>query len=242
MSRTQASEWQSFLLNLNGIKNYFLFIDPDARTPQGTYNGDYLKGKIRVDSGTNVASATLTFSVNTITSTAGSIFDGLRVGDFITVSGAVNEENNTTHKITTWTSNTVVVVDTALTSETTTASCKVRQNIKGSTALSLDASSNSAAGTIKKGDYLAVYDGAAATSNRIQLVMATEDATETSGSPNEFSVKIQPKLRQDLTNTHRVGFSAAHNKSRFRMASNIAQWSANEISLYGMTVPFIEVV
>jgi len=243
MNRTQAREWQAFLLNLVGIKNYFLFIDPDATTPQGTYDGGYLKGNIRVNGGTAVTSAVLTFSGNAITCTT-SVFGNLAIGDFITTSGAVNAENNTTHKVTAVTSASSISVDTALTTESSTAACKVRQNIKGSTALSLEASSNAYAGTLKKGDYIAVYDGAATTSSRVQLLMVTEDATETtqSGSPNHFSVRTEPKLRQDLTDTHLVGFSSLYNKSQFRLSTNAAQWNANEISLYGITIPFIEVI
>lgn len=240
MNRAQASNWQAFFLNLEGNKNYFLFGDPDAKAPQGTYSGDYLTGDTRVNSGSQVASVTLSFSNRTIT--AGSaIFDGLVAGDFITVSGAQNEDNNGTYKITSKTSDTVLVTDVDFVTESSTASCKVRQNVKGSTALSIEASSNSAAGTIKAGDYLAVYDGTAL-DNPIQLVMATEDATVTTNAGKDhYSIKIQPKLRQDL-GTNAVGFSSSYNKSRFRMAVNIAEWDANLASLYGMTFEFTEVV
>ena len=176
MRRSDAVEWQSFFLDLEGFKNYFLFRDPDCTTPQGTYSGNFFSGETRIDSGSQVSSVTLSFSGGTITAGT-AIFDGIVVGDFFTVSGALKEDNNGTFKVITKTSSTVVVVDQALTTESSTASCKVRQNIKGSTALSLEAQTNSATGTIKKGDYLAIYDGADLTSNPIQLVMATEDAT-----------------------------------------------------------------
>ena len=245
MNRTQAVEWQAFLLECIGSKNHFHFIEPDAKTPAGTYDGGYLAGEIRVNSGTNVSSATLTFAgaTGTITSTS-DIFDGLEVGDYITVSGADSTQNNGTHKITTKTSDAIVVVDSSLESETSTTGCAVQQNVKGSEALSLAASSNTAAGTIKKGDFLAIFDGAATTANRVQLVMATSDATQTtqSGSPNHFAVSIQPKLRSNLTNTHYVGFSSTYNQSRFRLAENTVSWNANQVSLYGISLAFTEVI
>ena len=245
MNRTQAVEWQAFLLECIGTRNYFNFIDPDAKDPVGTYNGGYLAGEIRVDSGSNVSSATLSFagSTGTITSTT-DIFDGLVVGDYITIAGANNVPNNGTHKITTKTSDSVIVVNSTLTTENSTSGCSVKQNIKGSEALSLAASGNSNTGTIKKGDFLAIFDGAATTANRVQLVMATADATETSqsGSPNHYSVSIQPKLRADLANTHYVGFSSTYNQSRFRLAENDVKWTANQVSLYGISLAFTEVI
>lgn len=241
MRRSDAVEWQSFFLDLEGFKNYFLFRDPDCTTPQGTYNADSLSGETRIDSGSQVSSVTLSFSGSTITAGT-AIFDGLVVGDFFTVSGALKEENNGTFKITTKTSDTVVVVDHDLTTESSTASCKVRQNIKGSTALSLEAETNSAAGTIKKGDYLAIYDGASVSSNPIQLVMATEDATVSVNSGKDhYSVRIQPKLRQDL-GTNAVGFSSSYNKSRFRLTSNEVEWDTNAVSNFGFTLEFMEVI
>ena len=245
MNRTQAVEWQAFLLECIGTRNYFNFIDPDAKDPVGTYNGGYLAGEIRVDSGTNVSSATLSFagSTGTITSTS-DIFDGLVVNDYITIAGANNVPNNGTHKITTKTSDSVIVVNSTLTTENSTSGCSVKQNIKGSEALSLAASGNSNTGTIKKGDFLAIFDGAATTANRVQLVMATADATETSqsGSPNHYSVSIQPKLRSDLTDTHYVGFSSTYNQSRFRLTENSVTWTANQVSLYGISLAFTEVI
>ena len=241
MKRSQAALWQSFFLNLEGNKNYFLFGDPDAKTPQGTYNGNYLHGETRVDSGSQVNSVTLTFSGNTITA-GSSIFDGLVIGDFITVSGATNEDNNGTHKVTSISSNTALATDADFVTESSTASCKVRQNVKGSTALSLQASSNSATGTIKAGDYLAIYDGTGTGDSPIQLVMATEDATRsTQSGKDHYSVKIQPKLRQDL-GANLVGFSSSYNKSQFRLAGPITEWDANHNSNYGFTFEFVEVV
>jgi hypothetical protein len=249
MNRTQAVEWQAFLLECIGTRNYFNFIDPDAKDPVGTYNGGYLAGEIRIDSsnsgGANVSSATLSFasSGSQITSTT-DIFDGLVAGDYITIAGANNVPNNGTHKITTKTSDSVIVVNSTLTTENSTSGCSVKQNIKGSEALSLEASGNSNTGTIKKGDFLSIYSGAAALSPRVQLVMATSDATETSqsGSPNHYSVSIQPKLRADLADTHYVGFSSTYNQSRFRLTENAVTWSANQVSLYGISLAFAEVI
>ena len=244
MRRSQAVEWQSFLTALEGQKNYFKMVDPDGKNPQGTYNGSELLADVRVDSGSNVESVALSFSTSTITAGT-AIFDGLVVGDYFTVSGANNEENNDTFKIVTRTSDTVVVIDKLLTLEANTASCKVRQNVKGSKALSLRANGNSIAGTVKAGDYLAVY-AAASTSGKDdyikQLVMVTGDAVITSGTRDLYSIPIQPKLRQSLTDDHVLGFSSSVNKGLFRLDSNNADWSANQNSIYNIVFSFIEVM
>jgi hypothetical protein len=244
MRRSQAVEWQSFLSALEGQKNYFKMVDPDGKNPQGTYNSSELLADVRVNSGSNVESVALSFSTSTITAGT-AIFDGLVVGDYFTVSGANNEENNDTFKIVTRTSDTVVVIDKLLTLEANTASCKVRQNVKGSKAVSLRASGNSIAGTVKAGDYLAVY-AAASTSGKDdyikQLVMVTGDAVITSGTRDLYSIPIQPKLRQSLTDDHVLGFSSSVNKGLFRLDSNNVEWSANRNSVYNIVFSFIEVM
>jgi hypothetical protein len=244
MRRSQAVEWQSFLSALEGQKNYFKMVDPDGKNPQGTYNSSELLADVRVNSGSNVESVALSFSTSTITAGT-AIFDGLVVGDYFTVSGANNEENNDTFKIVTRTSDTVVVIDKLLTLEANTASCKVRQNVKGSKAVSLRASGNSIAGTVKAGDYLAVY-AAASTSGKDdyikQLVMVTGDAVITSGTRDLYSIPIQPKLRQSLTDDHVFGFSSSVNKGLFRLDSNNVDWSANRNSVYNIVFSFIEVM
>lgn len=242
MSRSQASNWQSFFLNLEGQKNTFLFNDPDGKTPQGTYSSTGFKADTRINSGSQVTSVTLSFSGSTITA-ATAIFDGLVAGDYITVSGATNEDNNGTHKVVTVTSDTVIVTDADLSTEASTASCKVRQNVKGSTALSLEALTNAATGTIKAGDYLAIYDTTSTVTGKpVQLVMATEDATvSTNSGKDHYSVQIQPKLRESADD-HFIGFSSSYNKSQFRLAANTVEWDANAASNYGMTFEFLEVV
>ena len=80
MKRSDVVQWQSFLSNLDGTKNYFEYGDPDAFTPRGTYNNTHLLADIRVDSGSNVNSATLSFVASQSKITAGTaIFDGLVV-------------------------------------------------------------------------------------------------------------------------------------------------------------------
>ena len=242
MRRSQAVEWQSFLSALEGQKNYFKMVDPDGKVPQGTYNGSRFLGDVRVNSGTNVNSITLTFSGSVITAVSG-IFAGLVAGDFFTVSGANNEENNQTFKIVTKSSNTQVVTDHILTAEAGTASCKVRQNIKGASALSLKASQNNVSGTVKAGDYLAVYSATSTNfDNIVQLVMATGDAVITDTTTDLYSIPIQPKLRQNLTDDHIVGFSTAVNRGLFRLDSNNVDWSANQNSIYNIVFSFVEVM
>ena len=236
MRRDQAVNWQSFLLNLKGQINHFKFTDPDALTNTGTYSTAFLTSELR----TNNTSVQLSFSGSTITA-ASSTFSSTKVGDFIVVTGATNEENNGTHKVTTVTSATVVVVDSDLTTESNTASCKVRSNVKGATGLNLLASTNSATGTIKKGDYLQIQSSASTTGTPAQLVMVTEDATATTDSGKDFyGVQIQPKLRSDLATGHYVVFT--NPKGTFRLTTNEVNWNADNISNYGISFSCIEVI
>ena len=236
MRRDVAVNWQSFLLNLNGSVNTFKFADPDALSNTGTYSTAFLTSELR----TNNTSVQLSFSGSTITA-GSSTFSSTKVGDFIVVTGATNEENNGTHKVTTVTSATVVVVDSDLTTESNTASCKVRSNVKGATGLNLLASTNSATGTIKKGDYLQIQSSAASTGTPAQLVMVTEDATATTDSGKDFyGVKIQPKLRSDLSSGNYVVFT--NPKGNFRLINEDVSWSADNISNYGISFSCIEVI
>ena len=236
MRRDQAVNWQSFLLNLKGQINHFKFTDPDALTNTGTYSTAFLTSELR----TNNTSVQLSFSGSTITA-GSSTFSSTKVGDFIVVTGATNEENNGTHKVTTVTSATEVVVDSNLTTESNTAICKVRSNVKGATGLNLLASTNSATGTIKKGDYLQIQSSASSTSKPAQLVMVTEDATLTTDSGKDFyGVQIQPKLRSDLATGHYVVFT--NPKGTFRLTTNEVNWNADNISNYGISFSCIEVI
>ena len=236
MRRSQAVEWQSFLLELNATVNHFKFADPDALTNTGAYSTAFLSSNHR----TSNTSVTLSFSSSTITAGA-STFASAKVGDFIVVTGAVNEDNNGTHKITSISSNTVVVTDSTFTTEANTASCKVRTNVKGATGLCLLASTNGASGTIKKGDYLQVQSNSNTTGTPSQLVMVTEDATETTDSGKDFyGVAIQPKLRSDFANGNYVVFT--NPKGTFRLISNEVSWSADRISNYGISFSCIEVI
>lgn len=236
MKRSVAVNWQTFLMELKGTTNHFKFADPDALTNTGTYSTNYLEADKRVDN----TSVTLSFSGNTITAGA-STFGSARAGDFIHVTGATNDVNNGTHKITTKTSTTVVVVDTDLTTESSTTGCKVRQNVKGATGLSLLASTNAASGTIKKGDYLGILSSASESGTPSQLVMVMEDATATSDAGKDFySVKTEPKLRSDLADGNYVIFN--NPKGLFRLVGNEVEWSADRASTYGISFSCIEVV
>ena len=233
MKRADALEWTTFLTRLQGVKNTFLMADPSHLTNSGTYNQTWLATENRVSD----TSETLSFTASSKTITAAtSIFTNAFAGDFIVVSGATNDDNNGTFKITTKTSATAVVVDRDLVDESTTAGCKVQQNIKGATGLSLT-NVSSGAGTIKKGDYLAIHDAASATSNPVQYVMAVEDAT---ASGSDYGVRIEPKLRANITAGHYVKFSSP--KGQFRLASNQASWSVNEASIYGLSFTAVEVI
>lgn len=233
MKRADALEWTTFLTRLQGVKNTFLMADPSHLTNSGTYDQTWLATENRVSD----TSETLSFTASTKTITAATtIFTNAFVGDFIVVSGATNDDNNGTFKITSKTSSSAVVVDRDLIDESTTAGCKVQQNIKGATGLSLT-NVSSGAGTIKKGDYLAIHDAASATSNPVQYVMAVEDAT---ASGSDYGVRIEPKLRANITAGYYVKFSSP--KGQFRLASNQASWSVNEASIYGLSFTAVEVI
>lgn len=238
MKRSQAVEWQAFFLQLKGPTNYFKFADPDALSNTGTYDTSYLVSDPRI----NDTSETLSFSGSTVTATTSGTFDNIIVGDFIHITGALNPENNGTFKITTKTSGTVVVTDGVFTTESNTASCKIRQNIKGAEALSLEGSTNTASGTIKKGDYLQIQGTTNTTGNPVQYVQAVEDATETSqsGSPNHFSVRIEPKLRADFADGDYAVFTSP--KGLFRLNTNVVEWSADNVSNYGFSFSCSEVI
>tara|TARA_Y100001938_G_scaffold145206_1_gene221386 strand:+ start:197 stop:1063 length:867 start_codon:yes stop_codon:yes gene_type:complete len=235
LNREQAVEWQSFLMQLKGSVNHFKFADPDALTNQGTFNTTHLLGDKRINN-TNVALQVT--NTNTFTANA-STFGNAVAGDFIHVTGLANEENNGTHKITTVSSATVVVVDSVLTNASSTSGCKVQQNVKGASALSLDTTS-SFTGTIKKGDYLGITAGTATTANPVQLVQVVEDATLTDASPDKYSVQIEPKLRSDLADDNFVIFQ--NPKGLFRLVDNVVGWDGDQRSLYGISFACIEVV
>ena len=237
MRRDVAVNWQSFLLELNGPVNTFKFTDPDALANTGTYSTAFLTSELR----TNNTNVTLSFATNGTLTANASTFANTKVGDFIVVTGATNTSNNGTFKVTTVTSNTVVVTDGEFTTENSTASCKVRSNVKGATGLNLLASTNGASGTIKKGDYLQIQSTANTTGTPAQLVMVTEDATATTDSAKDFyGVKIQPKLRSDLASGNYVVFT--NPKGNFRLITNEVSWDADNISNYGISFSCIEVV
>lgn len=243
MRRDVAKNWQSFLLELNGPVNHFKFADPDALLNQGTYNANDLKAKDRINQG----SIELDFSSTTQTITAPSNttpFANAVVGDFIVVTGSANPENNGTHKITTKTNSYTVVVESesgGLVTEADKTGCTIKSNQKGATGINLSASSNSATGTIKKGDYLQITSSSTAGSNPVQYVMVTDDATlNVIGGEDTYGVKIQPKLRTAITQNHLVRFATP--KGLFRLTTKDVDWDADNISNYGMSFSCIEVV
>ena len=244
MRRDVASQWQSFLLECNGPVNTFKFADPDALVNQGTYNGTDLKAKNRAN---QTSAIELDFNANnTITAPSNTTpFANVLVGDFIIVTGSTKPANNGTHKITAKANAYTVTVapETAqtLVTEADVTGCKILSNQKGATGLNLASSSNSATGTIKKGDYLQITSSSVAGSNPVQYVMATEDATlNVIGGEDTYGVKIQPKLRTALTQDHLVRFASP--KGMFRLTTKNVDWDANNISNYGMSFSCIEVV
>ena len=230
MLRSQAALWQSFLVECRGTINSFKIGDPDAKVRQGTYAQTHLTSARRVNS----ASVTLSFAANgTITCTT-SIFGSLIVGDFIHVTGATNEVNNGTHKITTTTNATTIIVDKTLTVENTTSGCSCKQNVSGATGLSLNTVSSDT-GTIKAGDYLGVLSGNSLDHLPFQLVLVTEDATR---STTKYAVKTQPRLRKDLTDGHFIRINGP--QGLFRLVNKDVNWDTDRCSKYGISFQIIE--
>ena len=243
MRRNVAKNWQSFLLELNGPVNHFKFADPDALTNQGTYDANDLKAKDRINQG----SIELDFSSATQTITAPSDttpFANALVGDFIVVTGSSNPENNGTHKITTKTNAYTVIVESesgGLVTEADVTGCTIKSNQKGATGINLSSSSNSATGTILKGDYLQITSSSTAGANPVQYVMVTEDATlNVISGEDTYGVKIQPKLRTAITENDLVRFATP--KGLFRLTTKDVDWDADNISNYGISFSCIEVV
>lgn len=234
MNRAQASEWQSFLLQLKGSANTFKMGDPDAKSPQGTYNGSNFTASRAVDTGGSNVSITISGA----TLTRSGAFTNAYAGMYVHVTGATDDGNNGTHKIASKTSNNAVVLDTNFSPSLAnqTFSGKIRQNTKGSEFLQLTRT-GSGSGTVKKGDYLSVLSSNSASASPKQLVMAVEDAVV---SGTTYSVKTEPKLRNDLTTGYFVNYSAP--TGLFRLQDNTVSWSANNISHYGISIAVQEVV
>ena len=68
-----------------------------------------------------------------------------------------------------------------------------------------------------------------------QLLMVTEDAVQ---SGTSIAVHTEPRLRKDLTDGYLVIFNAP--KGLFRLVSKDITWSANNVSLYGITLDVVE--
>ena len=242
MKRETAVNWQSFFMQLKGPINYFKFADPDALTNRGTYDAAHLIADPRI----NQTSVTLSFTASNSRVTAGSsVFGDLVTGDFIHITGPSKPENTGTFKITNAVSATVLEIsgDADILDESNVSSCKVRQNVKGASALSLEASSNSATGTIVVGDYLQIQSAADTTSNPAQLVQVVEAATETSqgGSAlNHFSLRIEPHLRADFADGNFAVFT--NPKGLFRLTSNVVNWSGDRVSNYNFAFSCTEVI
>lgn len=244
MRRDVAKNWQSFLLECNGMVNQFKFADPDALLNQGTYNTDDLKAKNRINQTANIE---LDFNTdNTIVAPSDTTpFANALVGDFISVTGSQYPENNGTHKITAKANSYTVTVQPEntinLTTDADRPACTIKSNQKGSTGLNLSSSSNSATGTIKKGDYLQITSSSTAGANPVQYVMVTEDATlNVNAGEDTYGVKIQPKLRTAITENHLIRFASP--KGMFRLTTKDVDWDADNISNYGISFSCIEVV
>lgn len=249
MRRSIASQWQSFLMQLNGPVNNFRFADPDALVQQGTYSCNNLQAESRVNE-TNIT-LSFTASTNTIASASNTTpFSNIIVGDHIVVSGSAKPENNGTHRVVTKSNAYTITVSpvdyNSLVDESNKAGCKIRDNIKGAKGLNLKGGANSCSGTIVVGDYLGLSDSSSSAANTYtptQYIQVVENATETdngNSARNQYSIRTEPKLRADLSANNRVYINPA--KGLFRLSSNSVEWDADAISNYGISFTCVEVV
>ena len=250
MRRSEAVNWQSFLLKLNGPVNQFKFADPDALVKQGTYSGAQFKTENR----TNESSATLSFTASSGTIAGASsttYFNNTKVGDYIVITGSANSANNGTHKVLTRSNAytiTVAPVDAdSLVDESNKSGCTIKCNVKGAKGLCLKSTANSHNGTVLVGDYLGLSTDTSDNASGykpIQYLYVTEAATQTNngGSAlNQYGVRVEPKLRSTLAANSRVYLTPA--KGMFRLiAADAAGWDADNISNYGISFSCVEVV
>jgi hypothetical protein len=234
LNRSQAAEWQAFFTELKGSTNTFKVGDPDAKTNTGTYSDNNFTASRVIDTG----GSNVSISISGSTLTRSGAFTNAYAGNYIHITGATNESNNGTHKIASKTSNNAVVLDTdfspSLVDETFNG--KIRQNTKGSVGIHLTRV-GSGSGTVKKGDYLGVLQSASATAAPKQLLLVTDDA-DVSGT--NYSIKTEPKLRNDLATGTYVNYGAP--VGLFRLMDNTVLWSANRNSLYSMSFSAREVI
>ena len=73
MLRSDAANWQAFILKLHGRKGTFLLGDPDARTPRGTISG-------AVTLGASIGVGNFTISIST---SQNNLVNAFRAGDYI---------------------------------------------------------------------------------------------------------------------------------------------------------------
>lgn len=97
--------------------------------------------------------------------------------------------------------------------------------------IDLSTSQNSESGQFKAGDYIQFGSGATS-----KLHMIVDDAS--SDSSGDTTVTIEPPLKSALTDGESVTYVNA--KGVFRITTNEVNWSADHMSVYGMSFSAIE--
>jgi len=82
MLRSDAANWQAFILKLHGRKGTFLLGDPDARTPRGTISGG-------VTLGASISVGAYTIAIST---SQNSLANAFRAGDYIQLGSAATSK------------------------------------------------------------------------------------------------------------------------------------------------------
>ena len=247
MTRATAVEWLSFLTRASAGNATFLLNDPDAKSILGGFSGTALT-LVTNKSLTNNTNKTITFaratqSVDGSTqntsdmSGAGNPFATAYIGGYINVSGADDDENNGTYEVVEVTdANNIEVLNNNSRARSSDTGVNIQTNVRGGNALEVTISA--ASGTnpmLKKGDWLSLYDAFGIPS---QLFMVAEDATRYNA---QLSVRVEPSLRTDAADALVVHWTSSVAASPapyglFRLASPVAEWSADHVSRYGVSI------
>lgn len=252
MKREAAVEWLSFLTRASSGGGSFLLNDPDAKSIRGGFSGTALT--LATNQYLALASQTITFarttqSVDGSTQNtsdmvgSSSVFNAAYVGGYINIAGADDDENNGTYEVVEKTdANNIEVLNNNSRARSGDTGISIKTNVRGSNVL--DVTISSASGTnpmLKKGDWLSLQD---AFGIPTQLFMVAEDATRNSA---QLSVRVEPGLRTDAANGLVVNWTSSVAASPapyglFKLAANMAEWSADHVSRYGISIAVRESV
>lgn len=101
------------------------------------------------------------------------------------------------------------------------------------TTLAIDGCTGSVTNWLKKGDYFSIGTGLSS-----RLYQVTQNADTTSGGAT--TLNFRPALRSSPADNAALNITTP--KGLFRLDSNAADWSSNEVSIYTFNISFVEVI